>query len=157
MVDDEVQKLPGPKIRTWGTPIWFIENIGKGATRQIHNSTMGDIVIRKLLVIFATITLAATLFAGQKHEFQTGKLLNVTTSERLVEGTSVLRAIFTVQIGDIIYTARGERVHHRSGDIGQGLIVGDTVKVTVDGDDLILLKPDGKDLKIKIVRRERAQ
>ena len=97
-------------------------------------------MIRKLLVIFAGLALAAALFAGQKHEFQTGKLLNVTTDERFVEGTSIIRAIFIVQIGDMTYTARGERVRPHSGDIGQGLIVGDPVKAIVDGDDLLLLR-----------------
>jgi hypothetical protein len=37
------------------------------------------------------------------------------------------------------------------------LIVGDAVQVAIDGENLILLKPEGKELKVKITRRERAQ
>ena len=62
-----------------------------------------------------------------------------------------------VQIGDLVFTARGDRIRRHSGDVGQGLIVGDAVQAAVDGGDLILLKPDGKELKTKIVKRARAQ
>ena len=36
-------------------------------------------------------------------------------------------------------------------------IIGDPVQAAVEGEDLILLRPDGKELKAKITRRERAQ
>jgi hypothetical protein len=114
--------------------------------------------VRKVLLIVAlTLTLATTFLGAKKHDFQTGKLLSVTADESLVEGTSVRRAIFAVQIGDLVITAKGDRIRRRSGDIGQGLIIGDAVQVAIDGGDLIFLKPDGKELKTKIVKRERAQ
>jgi hypothetical protein len=37
------------------------------------------------------------------------------------------------------------------------LVVGDPVKVAEDGDHLLLLLPDGKELKTKVVRRARVQ
>jgi hypothetical protein len=37
------------------------------------------------------------------------------------------------------------------------LIVGDPVKVAIDKDELILLNPDGKEMKMKITKRTRAQ
>jgi hypothetical protein len=37
------------------------------------------------------------------------------------------------------------------------LIIGDPVQAAIDGEDLILLRPDGRELKAKIVRRERAK
>ena len=37
------------------------------------------------------------------------------------------------------------------------MIIGDPIKVAVDGGDLILLKPDGKELKVKIMKRERVK
>jgi hypothetical protein len=95
------------------------------------------------------------LIGAKQHAFQTGKLISIASDERVVEGTSYRWAIFTVQVADVIYTARGDRIRRRSGDIGQGLIVGDSVKVAIDGGDLILLKPDGKELKTKITKRER--
>ncbi|HUA21320.1 MAG TPA: hypothetical protein VMB25_21385 [Bryobacteraceae bacterium] len=87
-----------------------------------------------------------------------GKLVNVNEDERLVEGTSYRWSVFTVQVGQLVYIARGGRARRGSGDLGKGLIVGDAVQVAFDGNDhLILLKPDGKELKIKIIKRTRAQ
>jgi hypothetical protein len=114
--------------------------------------------VRKVLLLVAlTLTLATVFLSATKRDFQTGKLLSVTADERLVEGTSIRRAIFTVQVGDLVIAARGDRIRSRSGDIGQGLIIGDVVQVAIDGGNLILLKPDGKELKTKIVKRERAK
>jgi hypothetical protein len=113
-------------------------------------------VYKILLVVALALTLATTFLGATKRDFQTGKLTSITADERLVEGTSYRRAIFIVQIGDLVITARGDRVRRRSGDIGQGLIVGDAVQVAIEGGDLIFLKPDGKELKTKIFKPERA-
>jgi hypothetical protein len=94
--------------------------------------------------------------AGTPHQFQTGKLLDVGSDERAVEGTTIIHAVYQVQVGDLIYFARGERVRRHSGDPAHGLVVGDPVKVAIDGEDLILQRPDGKEIKAKIVRRQRA-
>src|SRR5579862_6799636 len=110
-----------------------------------------------LFTIALALVLATNSIGATKRDFQTGKLISVTDDERLVEGTSYRWAIFTVQVADLVYTARGGRVRRHSGDSGQGLIVGDTVQVAVEGGDLILLKPDGKELKTKIIKRARAQ
>jgi hypothetical protein len=109
------------------------------------------------LALGLVFALASTAFGAERYDFQTGKLINIAADERLVEGTSFRRAIFTVQLGDLVITARGGRIRARSGDAGQGLIIGDPVQAALAGTDLILLKPDGKELKIKIIRRERAQ
>ena len=99
----------------------------------------------------------STIVYAGGHNFQTGKLVNVDTDERLARGTSLRRAIFTVQIGDIVYTLRGERVSPRPKDYAQGLIVGDPVQASVEGENVVLQKPDGKDLKTVILKRERVQ
>jgi hypothetical protein len=114
--------------------------------------------VRKLLLlaVFGLIS-AAMCYGAAKRDFQTGKLLSVTVDERLDKGTTYRWAVFTVQIGDLVITARGERVRRFTGDIGQGLIVGDPVQAAVDGGDLILLKPGRKELKAKITKRARAQ
>jgi len=103
------------------------------------------------------LTFASTVPGAAKHDFQTGKLINIDTDERLYQGTSFRWAIFTVQVGDLVYTARGGRARRHSGDPGHGLIIGDPVQAAVDGENLILLKPDGKELKTKITKRARAQ
>jgi hypothetical protein len=48
-------------------------------------------------------------------------------------------------------------MRRRTGDPGKGLIVGDPVKVAIDKHELILLNPDGKEMKMKITKRARAQ
>ena len=110
-----------------------------------------------LLMLALILAQAIALSGGQHREFQTGKLINIATDERLYEGTSFRRAVFTVQVADLVYTARGQRVRSHSGDMGRGLVVGDAVKVAIDGEDLILLTPDGKEMKVKITKRERAK
>jgi hypothetical protein len=115
--------------------------------------------MRKVLVTVALAFTLTTAFLGAtRRDFQTGKLVSVTEDEELVKGTSYRWPVFTVQVGDLVYTARGGLVRRRSGDLAKGLIIGDTVQVALDGDDhLVLLKPDGKELKIKITKRARAQ
>jgi hypothetical protein len=112
---------------------------------------------RVAVVLTLALVFATAFFGAKQRNFQTGKLMGITSDERIDEGTSYRWAIFTVQCADVIYTARGGRIRSRSGDIGQGLIVGDSVKVAIDGGDLILMKPDGKELKTKIIKRERPQ
>ena len=55
-----------------------------------------------LLTVALVLTLATTFLGATKRDFQTGKLVSVTADERLVEGTSYRRAIFTVHIGDLV-------------------------------------------------------
>ena len=93
---------------------------------------------------------------------------DVTAETKLVDGSSYRWAIFVVQINDLIYTARGARlgrVHDslltlaitRSGDNGRELIIGDPVQVSLVGDALVIRKPNGKELKTKVIKRARAQ
>jgi hypothetical protein len=114
--------------------------------------------VRKLLATFLlTLCLGSTAVYGGNHTFQTGKLIDVTTNETLDEGTSYSRAIFTVQIGDIVYTLKGERIRRRTKDYAEGLIVGDPVQASIEGQDVFLEKPDGKVLKTFTLKRERVQ
>jgi hypothetical protein len=110
-----------------------------------------------LSIIAVTVALLGGAHAAdQKHDYKTGKLIDIGTDEAVVKGTQFRSALFTVQVADLIYTARGGRVRRGSGDIGQGLIVGDPVQVAIDGDHLIFLKPDGKEMKTTIIKRTRA-
>jgi hypothetical protein len=81
-------------------------------------------VRRTLLSIALILTFVSTAPAASKHDFQTGKLVNIAYDERLSEGTTYRWAIFTVQVGDLVYTARGPHIRRHSGEPGQGLIVG---------------------------------
>jgi hypothetical protein len=111
-----------------------------------------------LLIGALVFTLSIAVRGATKRDFQPGKLVSVTEDEELTKGTSYRWAVFNVQVGDLIYAARGGRVRRHSGDVGKGLIIGDAVQIALDGDDhLIILKPDGRELKIKTTKRARAQ
>ncbi len=112
-----------------------------------------------LLAIFLGLSLflgVATLWAVPSHEFQTGKLVDITSDERVDKGTTHGYAVYQVQLGDIIYFGRGEKLPKHPGDAGHGLIVGDPVKAVVEGKDLIIQRPDGKEMKTRIFKRQRA-
>ena len=111
-----------------------------------------------MILIALVLTAATACFGREAHDFQNGKLIDITTDERLDLGTSERWPIFTVQIADIVYTARGGRLRQRrSGDPGHGIIVGDPVRVAVEGEQLILIAPGGKELKTKIIKRTRSK
>jgi hypothetical protein len=115
--------------------------------------------MRKLfaVVLLGFCFVLPVAYAGG-HNFQTGRLIQVTTDERLHEGTTLRRAIFTVQIGDIVYTLQGYRaVPPKARDYAEGLIVGDPVQASVEGERVVLRRPNGKDFKTSILKRERAQ
>jgi hypothetical protein len=107
------------------------------------------------LRVFLTVMLAAALPAATS--FQAGEVLSVTAARGL-DGVATHRfALFTIQIGDVIYTGSGKRIKHSSDGYQEGLNAGDAIQAAVNGDDLILRKPNGGEFKTKIVKRERAQ
>jgi hypothetical protein len=108
-------------------------------------------ILSILLLLIATSALAS----NHDRVYVSGKLLSSGTTERLLEGTSFENALITVQVGDVVYTARGGRVSRHSGEIVPGLIIGDPVPVSIDGQDLRLKLPSGKEFKATIVKRER--
>jgi hypothetical protein len=125
-------------------------------------------MVHRILPTFALAFVLVTCLRAAKPVFQKGKLLDVTTETRLVDGSSYQWAVFVVQIDDLVYTLRGSRlgrVHAslitlaitKSGDSGRDLIVGDPVDVSIHGEDMTIRKPNGKDLKTKIIKRARAQ
>jgi co-chaperonin GroES (HSP10) len=93
---------------------------------------------------------------GAHKEFQTGTLLDIGSDEKVKKGNSSEYAIYQVQIGDLVYFGRGEKQEKHPGDAGRGLIVGDPVQAAIDGNDMILQRPDGKEIKTKIIKRQRA-
>jgi hypothetical protein len=113
------------------------------------------ITVRRAMAI-ALIFTVAPLAGATKRSFTTGKLLDIGASERVIDGTVYKSAEFTVQVADIVYTAREARIMRWTKDVGQGLIVGDPVQVAIDGGSLIFLKPDGKEMKTTIIKRTRA-
>jgi co-chaperonin GroES (HSP10) len=113
-------------------------------------------VLLRVTVGFSLLLCAVSLCAGKNKEFQTGKLVDISSDEKLNKGTSVGYAVYQVQIGDIVYFGQGEKLPKHPADAGHGLVVGDPVQAAVDGKDLILQRPDGKEIKTKIIKRQRA-
>ena len=109
----------------------------------------------RIAAVFSILLSAVCLGAAPRHEFQSGKLVDITSDDRVDKGTTHSYAVYQVQIGDIIYFGRGERLSKHPGDSGHGLIVGDPVQAAIDGNDLILQRPDGKEIKAKIFKRQR--
>jgi hypothetical protein len=114
--------------------------------------------MRKFLAVtmFALCFGSTFVYAGS-HNFQAGKLLDVTTDVRANGSNARTIAILSVQIGDIVYTLNGGRVSQHANDYAKGLIVGDPVQASVEGGNVILPRPDGKDMKTSILKRERIQ
>jgi len=123
--------------------------------------------MKLLMVTFLAVISIATASAATKREFQTGKLLDISRTDRLVDGTTYQWVVFRVELGGLTYTARGDRVGRnatsgwalllsKSGDTAQDLIVGDAIEISISGDSLVLRKPSGKELKARIMKRERA-
>ena len=106
-------------------------------------------------VIACCLALSIASSARGTHNFQAAKLVDMTTDDRLAGGTTHKSAIYVVQVGEIVYTLRGGRVSPNDKDYAKGLIVGDPVQVRVEGENVILLRPGGKDLKTSVVMREK--
>jgi hypothetical protein len=68
-----------------------------------RNKRMKRVAAVSLVVLLT----AVYLYAGGHREFQTGKLLDVSFDERLLEGTTKRYAVYHVQIGDVVYLGVG--------------------------------------------------
>ena len=112
-------------------------------------------LIRILLGISLLLS-AVSVCAASGHEFQSGKLVDISSTERVDKGTTHGYAVYQVQLGDIVYFGRGEKLSKHPGDSGHGLIVGDPVDAYIDGKDLIIKRPDGKEIRTRIIKRQRA-
>jgi hypothetical protein len=119
---------------------------------------MPSFSVRKLLFLLALLlTLATTFQAAGKLEFQKGEVLSITSGKGLDHNITHRWAVFAVQIGNVIYSGSGKRIRHATDDYSEGLHDGDAIRAAVSGNELILLKPDGKELRTRIIKRELAE
>ncbi len=109
----------------------------------------------QVAVITCALFFSLGTFANTR-DFQTGKLVDVGYDDVLHSGSSQRHAVYKVRLGDVIYSAEGSKVKHNA-DPAHGLVVGDDVRVAIEGDRLFLRRPDGKDIKTTIVKRQRAE
>ncbi len=128
--------------------MWFYNLVEKkGLPMKMHR-----------LDVLLGITLAAAGSAqAWDHVFATGKLLDVSTEEHADAKHPQTHAVYTVQSGDMVYTVRAEKVKVHSKDYAKGLIIGDPVPVSVEGEHVYLQMPNGKEMKTDIIKRARAQ
>jgi hypothetical protein len=107
-----------------------------------------------LMLATAVICLAAD------KVYQKGKYLDVNSQayQKLVGDTSVMRHEndLSVQIGDLIYIGQCEEKRHFSSCRPGAWVIGDLIDVRIDKDSMYLKKPDGGELKTRIVKRVRA-
>jgi hypothetical protein len=116
---------------------------------------MESVPIRKILCMVAlALTLLTTLCAETK--FEKAELLSITSGKGLDNDATHRWAFFTVQIGNVIYTGSGKRIKHKTDDYQEGLSAGDAIEAAVSGNDLILRKPNGGEVKTRIVKKEPA-
>ncbi len=119
---------------------------------------MNSSSVRKILFLLAfVVTLAPAFQTAGKLEFRPGQLLSITSGKGLDNNITHRWAVFAVQIGNVIYSGSGKRIHHPTDDYSEGLHNGDAIRAAVSGNEMILLKPDGKELKTKIIKRELAE
>ncbi len=109
-----------------------------------------------LALLLCALTFSLTAFASNR-DYQTGKLVDVNYDDLLHSGSSQRHAIYQVRLDDVIYYAESGKLKARAADPAHGLIVGDHVRVAVEGDRLYLRRADGKDIKATIIKRQRVE
>jgi hypothetical protein len=117
------------------------------------------------LVLWLMMATAVTCLAADRV-YQKGKYLDVDSQayQKIVSNPSnggsisVLRHEndLSVQIGDLIYVGQCEEKRHFSSCRPGAWIVGDMIDVRIDGGSMYIKKPDGGELKTRIVKRIRA-
>ena len=138
-----------------------------------------NLKLNTLIAVFGAATLLAPAsFARTATTCQTGKLLDVHENTELVPDVQIVQTrqnkngkdwttialpstrkqatyVVKVALDGIIYTARS------SGDFWaynpSGMIVNSEVEACVDSNKLVITRPDGKQYKPTIIRRERGQ
>ncbi len=110
---------------------------------------------RSLGLTLLALATAASAWAADRV-YQPGKLLNAATESRQKKGNTTTHAVFTVEAGELVYTVRAEKVGANAKDYTEGMIVGDPVEASVDGNHLYLKTPKGKEIKTDVLTRARA-
>lgn len=66
--------------------------------------------IRLVMLLACCVALVVVeAAAGTPRQFQSGKLLDVGSDERLVEGTTIIHAVYQVQVGDLNLLRTGRK------------------------------------------------
>lgn len=109
----------------------------------------------RLFAVHVLVLSALSLQAGQKPDYQTGKLVDL---RRYSTGSGAARAqgsfCLAVEVGDMSYLVEHEP-YWRGSYEPTDLVVGDSIEVKITGNHMYIKKPKGGDMKTSITRRER--
>jgi hypothetical protein len=114
------------------------------------------------LILGLALSMLTTAVVGLAADkvYQKGKYLDVDSQayQKLAGDTSVLRHEnnLSVQLDDVIYVGQCEEKRHFSSCRPGTWVIGDMIDVRIDKDYMYLKKPDGNELKTRIVKRIRA-
>lgn len=115
--------------------------------------------MRQLFLGLILAMVAATGLAAEKV-YQKGKYLDVDSQafQKLVGDGSVTRHEnnLSVQVDTLVYVGQCEEKKHFSSCRPGNWIIGDPIDVRIDRDFMYLRKPEGGEVKTRIVKRIRA-
>jgi len=127
----------------------------------------GSFPMKTCAVMLMLVTLAVTTTAKDKTKtYQTGKLLDVTvedaskgTTVNVSSGTAVIATpipgsvyTFKIQLAGLVYVSEykaGKRSYKPE------WIVNDPIELRVERDKMFLKRPDGKELEVAVIKKER--
>lgn len=126
-----------------------------------------------ILVVSFFLTLTPVLTNAHTHTYQTAKLLNIDVSTELSSsGTTVQRIghvfvasdnvvrytnfVYTIQLDDVIYTSLYQRTSFLQHNPSTDFVAGTSVEIRIDKTKLYLHRPDGNEMKTKILKQELA-
>ena len=113
-----------------------------------------------VLGLTLVMLMAAGVCLAADKVYQKGKYLDVASKEyqKLVGDRSVTRHEndLSVQIDDLIYVGQCEEQKYFSSCRPGTWIIGDIIDVRIDKNSMYLRKPDGGEVKTRIVKRVRA-
>lgn len=117
-------------------------------------------------ILVMLVVISVVCFAAEK-QYQTGKLVDVESEgySRLVGNASTGSSTsiryhenrISVQAGDTIYVGECTQKPHWSSCKPGDWVIGDPIEFRIEKGHLWLKKPNGKELKTKIVKRVRVE
>jgi len=113
---------------------------------------MKSTLVRLIALPVLLLTAVAILPSAEKQE-GTGELLSIVVAKGLDGVASHRWSVFTVQVGNLIYTGTGNRIRHPLDDYNEGYNAGDAVRAEIRGNEMTIKKPGGKTIKTKIMKR----
>lgn len=109
--------------------------------------------VRNILAVLVFLAATTGSVSAAKQELPAGEVLSIIVVKGLDGVSSHRWSVFTVQVGNVIYTGSGKRIHHPLDDYSEGFNAGDAVQAEIRGTDMIIKKPGGKTLKTKIMKK----